>query len=166
MKKNEKKNIFTEFKDFITRGNVISLAVGIIIGDAFTNVINGFVDNIIMPAIGMILGKVELSQLKWVLSPETNSRPEVAIFYGKFIQAGLNFFVIALCVFFFCLLLGKNPEKIKTKDEAQKEQAQKTNELLEEIRDALNSNNNSNGNGDSKGKSNSNSDDDSDSKTE
>lgn len=132
-----KKNIFKVFKDFLTRGNVVDLAVGIIIGSAFTNVITSFVSDIVMPLIGMFLGQIHLSQLKWILSQATNDRPEVAIMYGDFIQVAFNFFVIALCIFLFIILIGKDPEKVKTKEEAQKEQGQKTNDLLEEIRDAL-----------------------------
>lgn len=132
-----KKNIFKEFKEFLTRGSVVDLAVGVIIGGAFTSVINSFVSDIIMPLIGMLLGQIELSGLKWVLSPATNSRPEVAILYGSFIDTAINFVVIALCIFLFVILLGKDPDQIKSKDEAQKEQGQKTNDLLEEIRDAL-----------------------------
>lgn len=132
-----KKNIFTEFKDFLTRGNVVDLAVGVIIGGAFTAVITSFVGDIIMPLIGGLLGQIELSQLKWVISPATNTRPEVAVMYGNFIEAGINFFVIALCIFLLIILLGKDPEKIKTKDEAQKAQTEQTINLLKEIRDAL-----------------------------
>jgi len=132
-----KKNIFKVFKDFLTRGNVVDLAVGIIIGSAFTSVITSFVSDIMMPLIGMFLGQIHLSQLKWILSQATNNRPEVAIMYGNFIQVAFNFFVIALCIFLFIILIGKDPEKVKTKEEAQKEQGQKTNNLLEEIRDAL-----------------------------
>ena len=132
-----KKNIFKEFKDFVTRGNVVDLAIGVIIGGAFTSVINSFVSDIMMPLIAMPLGRIHLSNMKWVLSQATNNRPEVAIMYGSFLQIAFNFLITALCIFLLILLIGQNPEKIKTKDEAQKEQGQKTNDLLEEIRDAL-----------------------------
>lgn len=72
-----------------------------------------------------------------VLSAATNNHSEVAIMYWNFIQAAINLFVIVLCVFELIILLGRDPNKIKTKDEAQKEQGQKTNDLLTEIRDAL-----------------------------
>lgn len=131
-----KKNIFKVFKDFVTRGNVVDLAVGLIIGGAFTSVINSFVSDIIMPLIAM-LGRIHLSQMKWVLNQATNNQSEVAIMYGNFIQVAINFFITALCIFLIIILMGRDPKKIKTKDEAQKGQAQKTNDLLEEIRDAL-----------------------------
>lgn len=143
-KKNKKKNLFLRFKNFVTRGNVVSLAVGLIIGNAFTSVINGFVKDIIMPLVSLISGKVDLTQLKWVLSPERGSKPEIAIMYGEFIQVGINFLAIALCVFFFCILVGDDPNKISTKDEAKKAQGEKTNQLLEEIRDLLKGNKQSN----------------------
>lgn len=132
-----KRNIFKEFKDFLTRGNVVDLAIGVIIGGAFTGVITSVVNDIFMPLISMLIGKIHFSNLKWVLSPATTTQPEIAVMYGKFIGTAINFFVIALCIFLFIILIGQNPEKVKTKDEAQKEQGQKTNELLEEIRDAL-----------------------------
>ncbi|HCW53331.1 MAG TPA: large conductance mechanosensitive channel protein MscL, partial [Clostridium sp.] len=75
MKKN---SIFRKFEAFFKRGNVIDLAVGVIIGDAFSGVIKSIVDDIIMPPIGMIVGKIAFSDLKWVLSPATESRSEVA----------------------------------------------------------------------------------------
>ena len=132
-----KKNIVKEFKDFLIRGDVISLAIGVIIGGAFTGVINSFVGDIIMPLISMLIGEIHFSNLQWILSPATNTRSEIAVMYGSFIGTVINFCVISLCIFVFVLLIGKNPEKIKTKDEAQKAQGEKTNQLLEEIRDAL-----------------------------
>lgn len=132
-----KKNIFKEFKDFLMRGNVVDLAIGVIIGGAFTGIINSLIGDIIIPLIGMLIGQIHFSNLKWVLSPATNSRPEIAVMYGNFIGSAINFVVISLCIFGFILLIGKDPEKIKTKDEAQKAQGEKTNELLEEIRDTL-----------------------------
>lgn len=132
-----KKSIFKEFKEFLTRGNIVDLAVGVIIGSAFTNVTKSLVDDIFMPAIGMFLGKINFSQLKWVIIPATADYDEVAITYGNFIQAAVNFLVISLCIFFFIILIGRDPDKIKTKDEAQTEQSKQTNELLKEIRDEL-----------------------------
>ncbi|WP_455537760.1 large-conductance mechanosensitive channel protein MscL [Terrisporobacter sp.] len=134
------RNLFKEFREFITRGNVVDLAVGVIIGRAFLNIINSIVNDVIMPLIGMISGRVEFSKLKWVLSSVNNNGHEVAIKYGNFIHACVDFFVISLCIFIFTTIIGRNPNRIKTKDEAQKEQVQKTNELLEEIRDSLKNN--------------------------
>lgn len=132
-----KKNIFKEFKDFLTRGNILDLAVGIIIGNAFTNIIKSFVKDMVMPLIGMVLGKVDFSQLKWILVSAGDNQNEVAIMYGNFIQAVSNFFIISLCIFLFFIFTGHNPESIKTKDEAQSEKEDKRNKLLEEIRDEL-----------------------------
>lgn len=132
-----KSSIVRKFKTFFMRGNVIDLAIGVIIGDAFSRVIKSIVDDILMPPIGMMVGRISFSDLKWVLKPGTESSSEVAITYGDFLQIALNFLIISLCIFFLILLIGKDPEKIKTKDEAQAETAQKTNQLLEEIRDEL-----------------------------
>ena len=135
--KKDKRNIGKEFKDFLTRGDVISLAIGVIIGGAFTGVINSFVGDVIMPVISMLIGEIHFANLQWILSPATNTRSAIAVMYGSFIGTVINFCVISLCIFIFVLLIGKDPEKIKTKDEAQKAQGEKTNQLLEEIRDAL-----------------------------
>lgn len=129
--KKGKKNLFVRFKNFVARGNVLNFGIGIIIGNSFTDVINGFVDNIVMPLLGIVLGKIDLTQLQWQFTPDVN------ITYGKFIQAAINFLLIALSIFIFCILIGDDPDQIKTKDEAQKAQVEKTNQLLEEIRDAL-----------------------------
>lgn len=135
--KKNKRNMGKEFKDFLTRGDVISLAIGVIIGGAFTGVINSFVGDVIMPVISMLIGEIHFANLQWILSPATNTRSAIAVMYGSFIGTVINFCVISLCIFIFVLLTGKDPEKIKTKDEAQKAQGEKTNQLLEEIRDAL-----------------------------
>ena len=81
-----KRNLFKEFKDFITRANVIDLAVGFVIGIALISLVNSLVNDIIMPLVGMISGRVDFSKLKFVLSLPGNNGDEVAIMYGNFIQ--------------------------------------------------------------------------------
>ena len=78
--------MFKEFKEFISKGNVIDLAVGVIIGGAFGKIVNSLVDSIIMPVLGLILGKINFQELKLVLKQSDGVNPELAISYGLFIQ--------------------------------------------------------------------------------
>ena len=122
--------IFKEFKEFISRGNVVDLAVAVIMGAAFGKIVSSLVDNIIMPLFGIIVG-----QNFATLTAEVNGSP---IAYGLFIQAIIDFLIIA----FFVFLFTKAINKFKKKEE-KKEEAKKSDEvvLLEEIRDLLKKNN-------------------------
>lgn len=95
------KGLAAEFNEFITRGSVIDLAVGIIIGSAFTSIVNSLVADIIMPFIGWIIGDMDFSNLKLVLvkPSEANGIDEVAIRYGIFVQKALEFLLIAFVIF-------------------------------------------------------------------
>ena len=90
-----------EFKAFIMRGNVVDMAVGIIIGGAFGKIVTSLVDQVVMPPIGLLLGRVDFAQLKWVLQPADPSRKlaEVAIGYGAFLNTLVQFLLIAFVVF-------------------------------------------------------------------
>jgi large conductance mechanosensitive channel len=94
----------SEFKEFVMRGNVVDLAVGIVIGAAFGTIVNSFVNDLLMPPIGMALGRVDFVQLKLVLNAASTAAdgkaiPEVAIRYGAFINTLINFLIIAFAVF-------------------------------------------------------------------
>ena len=91
--------IIDEFKTFIARGNVIDMAVGIIIGTAFTKIVNSLVADVITPAISVITGKVNFSDLKYVIAEATETTAENAVKYGSFIQAVIDFLIIAVVVF-------------------------------------------------------------------
>ena len=125
------KKFFKEFKTFIERGNVIDLAVGVVIGSAFTNIVNSLVNDVITPTIGLIIGKIDFSNL---LIPGTQIK------YGSFINNVINFFIISICVFFLVKFINKITKK-KTKEEVK--EIKKSDEvlLLEEIRDELRKNN-------------------------
>jgi large conductance mechanosensitive channel len=101
-------SIAKEFRDFIARGNVIDLAVGVIIGAAFTSIVKSLVDQVIMPPIGMLTGRVDFSDLKWVLQPAdaATKTAEVAIQYGAFINAVLQFLIVAWVVFLLVKLVN------------------------------------------------------------
>src|SRR5580704_7367347 len=93
--------VLKEFREFIARGNVIDLAVGVIIGAAFGKIVTSLVDQVVMPPVGLILGKVDFTQLKLVLQPAdpAHKLAEVAIGYGAFINTIIQFLIVAFVVF-------------------------------------------------------------------
>ncbi len=134
----KKSKFLSEFKQFISRGNVMDMAVGIIMGSAFTNIVNSLVNDLIMPAVGMLLGGLNFSDLKIVLSPAVGDVAEVALYYGSFIQKTIDFLIIALAV--FCMIKVLNRLHRKKEAEAAAEAPAPVDpqvELLTEIRDLL-----------------------------
>lgn len=131
--------LVNEFKEFIARGNVIDLAVGVIIGASFGKIVTSLVEQVVMPPIGLLLGKVDFSKLKWVLAPENPDTPaveEVAIHYGAFVNTLIQFAIVALVVF----LLVKVINQMRREQAAEPEAAPAptaTEALLAEIRDEL-----------------------------
>ncbi len=131
--------MIAEFKDFISRGNVIDLAVGVIIGAAFGKIVASLVEQVVMPPIGLLLGKVDFSNLKWVLAPEdptTEAIEEVAIQYGAFINTLIQFAIVAFVIF----LMVKAINKLRREKAAESETPAAptaTEALLAEIRDEL-----------------------------
>ena len=126
-----------EFKAFVMRGNVVDMAVGVIIGGAFGKIVTSLVNDIFMPIIGMILGNVDFSSLEIKLGEPVEGAEQAAIKYGMFIQEIVNFLIIALCIFMVIKLIAKIQKK---KDETPAPAPEPTKEevLLTEIRDALN----------------------------
>jgi len=129
-----------EFRDFALRGNVVDMAVGIIIGAAFGTIIKSLVSDVIMPPIGLLLGNVDFSNLFVTLSGEVQPTLEAAkkagattLNYGVFINTVISFIIVAFCVF----LLIKQMNKLKKKEEAAPAEPPKQEVLLEEIRDLL-----------------------------
>lgn len=90
-----------EFKEFAMRGNVMDLAIGVIIGAAFSRIVTSLVDDIIMPPIGYITGGIDFGNKKWILKPsdEINKLAEVSVKYGNFINAVIQFLIVAFCIF-------------------------------------------------------------------
>ena len=131
-------SMFKEFKEFAMRGNVIDLAVGVVIGAAFGKIVTALVDQIIMPPIGLLTGGVDFSQMKWVLKPADNTDPahkiaEVAIGYGNFINTLIQFLIIAFAIF----LVVKAINKLTRREEAAPAPPAADVVLLTEIRDLL-----------------------------
>lgn len=126
-----------EFKAFIMRGNVVDMAVGVIIGGAFGKIVTSLVNDIFMPIIGMILGNVDFSSLEIKLGEPVEGAEQAAIRYGMFIQEIVNFLIIALCIFMVIKLINKVQKK-KEEEPAPAPEPTKEEVLLTEIRDALN----------------------------
>ena len=129
-------SLLTEFREFAARGNVVDLAVGVIIGASFGKIVTSLVDQIIMPPIGLLLGKVDFSKLEWVLVPEnpaTEAVEKVAIQYGAFINTLIQFLIVAFVVF----LLVKGINKMRREQPAEAAPPTATEALLAEIRDEL-----------------------------
>ena len=126
-----------EFKAFIMRGNVVDMAVGVIIGGAFSKIVTSLVNDIFMPIIGMVLGNVDFTSLEIKLGEPVEGAEQAAIRYGAFIQEIVNFLIIALCIFMVIKVINKLQKK---KEEAPAAAPEPTKEevLLTEIRDALN----------------------------
>lgn len=131
-------SIIKEFKEFISKGNVVDLAVGVIIGAAFGKIITSLVDDVLMPPLGFILGGVDFSDKKLVLisADALNKVEEVAIRYGNFINAVIQFLIVAFCIF----AVIKAINSLKRKEQAIPEAApvpSAEEAILMEIRDLL-----------------------------
>ncbi|HGY92006.1 MAG TPA: large-conductance mechanosensitive channel protein MscL [Planctomycetes bacterium] len=125
-----------EFKDFAVKGNVVDMAVGIIIGAAFGKIVSSFVGDVIMPPIGVLLGGVDFTNLALTVKEATGDQAAVVIRYGKFIQTVIDFIIVAFAIF----LVVKSLNALKRKEEeAPAAPPKPTNEevLLSEIRDLL-----------------------------
>ncbi len=129
--------MWSEFKEFISRGNVIDLAVGVVIGAAFGKIVSSLVEDIVMPPIGKLLAGVDFKNLKWVLGTNVGAdgKPvEVAVKYGNFIQTALEFVIIAFVIF----LVVKAYNRIRAAEPpAPPAPPSPTETLLAEIRDLL-----------------------------
>jgi len=123
-----------EFREFVMRGNVLDLAVGVVIGAAFGKIVSSLVGDVIMPPIGVLLGGVDFSQIGWVLKPAMGDKPAVVLGIGKFIQAILDFLVIAFVIF----MVVKAVNRMKREEPpAAPAGPTPTERLLTEIRDLL-----------------------------
>jgi len=131
-------SIVKEFREFIARGNVVDLAVGVIIGAAFGKIVTSLVDQVVMPPIGLLLGGVDFSSMKVVLKPGDAAAkvPETAIAYGAFINTVIQFLIVAFVV--FMLVKAINTMRRKEAEAPAEPAAPTTSEaLLTEIRDLL-----------------------------
>ena len=132
-------SMMSEFKDFAMRGNVVDMAVGIVIGGAFGKIVSAFVANVLMPPIGLILGGVDFSDLALTLKEAADGAAPVLMSYGIFIQTVVDFIIIAFAIF----LVVKGMNSLKKEEPAPEPEAppepSAEQVLLTEIRDALRS---------------------------
>ncbi|WP_017939775.1 large-conductance mechanosensitive channel protein MscL [Zestomonas thermotolerans] len=129
-------SLLSEFKAFAVKGNVVDMAVGIIIGAAFGKIVSSFVGDVIMPPLGILIGGVDFSDLAITLKAAEDDNPAVAIGYGKFIQTVIDFTIISFAIFMGIKALNK----LKREEAAAPEEPPaptKEQELLAEIRDLL-----------------------------
>jgi large conductance mechanosensitive channel len=133
-------SLISEFREFAVKGNVVDLAVGVIIGAAFNGIVKSLVDQVVMPPIGLLTGGIDFSKLEWVLRPEnlaTEEVEKVAIQYGAFINTLIQFLIVAWVVF----LVVKGINSLRRQQAAQPDPAPAaptaTEALLTEIRDEL-----------------------------
>ena len=138
--------MWKEFKEFAFKGNVLDMAVGVIMGGAFGKIVSSIVDDLIMPLLGYFMAGMDFKSLKFVMSEATIEggqvvKPEAAIMYGNFIQNVVDFLIVALSIFAFIKLINKSREKLVKQKELETvpdEPAKPTQEeLLAEIRDLL-----------------------------
>ena len=125
-----------EFKDFAVKGNVVDMAVGVVIGTAFGKIVSSFVSDVIMPPIGVITGGVDFSNLAFTLKEASNGAAAVTINYGVFLNTLIDFIIIAFAIF----MVVKQIQRFKKKEEETPKEDPKPSEevlLLQEIRDAL-----------------------------
>lgn len=133
-------NFFKEFKSFALRGNVVDLAIGVVIGAAFGNLVNALVVDIFNPIIGILTSGVSFGDAKWIIREAVNSKGEISILYGSFIQTLVQFFIVAFAIF----LVVKTMNKMKKQHDEKPQQPKppsSTEKLLTEIRDLLKKNN-------------------------
>jgi large conductance mechanosensitive channel len=135
-RKEDLMGILEEFKKFAMRGNVVDMAVGIIIGGAFGKIVSSLVADVIMPPIGLLVGGVNFSSLVVTLKEASGKVPAVTLNYGKFIQSVFDFIIIAFSIFILIKLMNSLQEK-KEEAPAAPEPPPKQEVLLEEIRDIL-----------------------------
>lgn len=130
---------FSEFKEFASKGNVVDLAVGVIIGGAFGKIVNSMVNDILMPPLGMLLGGINFKEFAFILKDKVGDTPAVVLSYGSFIQNVFDFLILAFCIF----LMIKSINTLKRKQEevpavpAAPPEPTSEEKLLMEIRDLL-----------------------------
>jgi large conductance mechanosensitive channel len=128
-----------EFKAFAMRGNVLDLAVGIIIGAAFGKIVSSFVNDIFMPPLGLLLGGMDFKEFKWILqnADALNGVAEVSLNYGAFFQVIIDFLLVSICVFLLIKAINRFHKKEEAKATTPVKEEKEEVLLLTEIRDLL-----------------------------
>lgn len=128
-------SLFKEFRDFAMRGNVVDLAVGVVIGAAFGKIVSSLVANIIMPPLGLLIGGIDFKNMAVTLKPAVGDTPAVLLQYGIFIQSVFDFIIIAFAIFLAIKVMNKLYKKKEVEKPVAKPSAEEV--LLTEIRDLL-----------------------------
>lgn len=131
--------MFKKFKEFAFKGNVLDMAIGVVIGSAFSKIISSLVSDIITPFFGFITANVKFDDLKIVLAEKTEVAEEVAIKYGMFMENVIDFFIIAFSIFMFVSLISKARERFEKKEEVIEEVESKptVEDILTDIKTIL-----------------------------
>lgn len=134
-------NFIKEFKDFAMKGNVIDMAVGVVIGAAFGKIVSSLVDDIIMPLVGVATGGINFTDYKWVIQSAVTDgqeiiKPEVTLNWGSWVQTVVDFLIVAFCIF-VAIKFMNNLRKKKEEEPAAAPVPTKEEQLLTEIRDLL-----------------------------
>ena len=128
------KGFAQEFKEFISRGNVVDMAVGVIIGTSFTAIVNSLVKDVMMPFIGWLMGGINFTDLRWIFSPASGDVPEAALYYGNFIQKIVDFLIVAFVVFCMVKLLSVLRRKRKAEETEAVPETPAEPEIPEDVR--------------------------------
>ncbi len=138
---NTGKSFLKEFRDFAVKGNVMDMAIGVVIGTAFGKIVSSLVADVIMPLVGVIVGNIDLKDLSVTLMEKSDTNPEVVLTYGVFLQNVLDFTIIAFAIFLFIKIIINLKNRLLKDEEEEKTEAPKEDpedvQLLREIRDLL-----------------------------
>jgi large conductance mechanosensitive channel len=129
-------SIIKEFREFAVKGNVIDLAVGVVIGAAFGKIVTSLVSDVIMPPVGLVVGGVNFTSLKWVLKADADGKVLVSLNYGTFLQTIFDFLIIAIAIFALVKVINQLKRKSEPPPPPPPALSREV-ELLTEIRDAL-----------------------------
>ena len=129
-------SFISEFKEFAVKGNVVDMAVGVVIGGAFGKIVTSLVGDVIMPIVGVITGGANFSDMKFIIKEAVGETPAVSINYGAFIQNIIDFTIIAFCIFVAIKAINKLKREKPAEEEAPAEPSEDIL-LLREIRDSL-----------------------------
>lgn len=137
--------LLTEFKEFAMKGNVIDMAVGVVIGGAFGKIVTSLVNDIIMPLISVVTGNIDFSNLQYVHSyvNAAGAKAEIIVKYGAFLNTIIDFLIVAFCIFMVIKVMNSTKKKFEKEEEAKEKEEVKVDEnteLLKEIRDLLKNN--------------------------
>ena len=129
--------MINEFKDFAMRGNVVDMAVGIVIGGAFGKIVSSFVADVLMPPVGLLLGGMDFSDLAVTLKAAVGDAAPVLLSYGSFIQTVIDFLIIAFAIFMVVKAMNSMQKQDEEEEAPAEDPGPSEKDLLAEIRDAL-----------------------------